>query len=42
MKLVISCAAAVMLCTGAVGVGHYCTTPHQVQPRIERGCGMGR
>lgn len=42
MKFLLVCASALTLCTGAVGITHYCQTPHQVQPRVERGCGMGR
>ncbi len=42
MKFMMACAASIMLCGGTVGVVHYCNSPHQVQPRVERGCGMGR
>lgn len=43
MKFLLVCASALTLCTGAVGVTHYCTTPHHPnQPRVEHGCGMNR
>ncbi|WP_284692017.1 hypothetical protein [Lentilactobacillus fungorum] len=44
MKFLVLCASALTLCTGAIGVSHYCnqTQHYQQQPRIERGCGMMR